>query len=230
MSDVSTLTAREGSKSDSSIDNVLKQYDAYIFALAREAVPRHFGYSVSNEEELSLEIDELAQRSRIKLWQALQKRHITSPKGYIQYIVHSECIDLIRQRRSAIPLPLNEEGELSLGDVLFTADEEARDPAGVVEQRERLIERLTKLVDVIEKHLPKRQRQAILCSLKARVDDIDQLEDTLATRQISLDAIQYPVEQKERLTLRVSCSLARRTIAQSLDIDMSCYKRAGMAL
>src|SRR5580700_2076456 len=103
VNDVSSLTPREN---DSSINNMLNQYDGYIFGLAQKAIPQHFGYTISDGSELALEIDELAQRSRIKFWHALQKRQITSPKAYIRHIVYSECVDLARQRPPRVQLPL----------------------------------------------------------------------------------------------------------------------------
>src|SRR6266568_7822067 len=75
------------------IDEILRQNDGYILALAREKVPHH----IASPDVLDLEIHELAQRSRIKLWRMLQTRQITHVKAYIRYIVHSESMDMIRR-------------------------------------------------------------------------------------------------------------------------------------
>src|SRR5436305_2965708 len=48
------------------IDEILRQNDDYILALAVEEVPRH----IASPDVLDLEIHELAQRSRIKLWRS----------------------------------------------------------------------------------------------------------------------------------------------------------------
>lgn len=95
------------------IDGILRQNDEYILAMARKKVPRH----IASPEVLDLEIQELAQKSRIKLWKALQQRHITHIEAYIRCIVHSASIDMIRNSKSDLPLPLDEEGELYQGNV-----------------------------------------------------------------------------------------------------------------
>src|SRR5256885_16695694 len=99
-------------KYDDEINMILRRNDDYILTLAREKVPRH----IASPEVLDLEIHELAQRSRIKLWRALQKRHITHLKAYIRRIVHSESMDMVRSYKPDLPLPVDEDGELYQGD------------------------------------------------------------------------------------------------------------------
>src|SRR5947199_6526549 len=105
--------------SSSYINDILERYDDYILALAHEQYPRH----IASPEVLDLEIQELAQRSRIKLWRALQKRHITHLKPYIRLIVRSESIDMVRSYKPYLPLPIDEDGELYQGNVLVTPSE-----------------------------------------------------------------------------------------------------------
>ncbi len=135
-----------GGKYDANeIDEILRQNDGYILALAREKVPRH----IASPEVLDLEIHELAQRSRIKLWRALQKRHITHLKAYIRRIVHSESMDMVRSYKPDLPLSVDEDGELYQGDVLMVSGEGMQDPLYELEQKEMAAEYITQAVDVL---------------------------------------------------------------------------------
>src|SRR5437763_9375897 len=92
------------------IDENLEQYDTYIYALARKSIYNtHMRIRPNLLEERT---DELAQRVRIKLWQALQQRPITNLRAYIRRIVCNEVISMIRQQLRAVPLSLTEEGEM----------------------------------------------------------------------------------------------------------------------
>ncbi len=114
------------------IDEILRQNDDYIVAMAREKLPRH----IASPEVLDLEIQELAQRSRIKLWKALQHRHIRHIKAYIRCIVHSASVDMVRNYKPDLPLPLDEEGELYQGNVLVAFSEGMQDPLYELEKEQ----------------------------------------------------------------------------------------------
>ena len=152
-----------GNYNTNAIDEVLRQNDGYILALAREKVPRH----IASPEVLDLEIHELAQRSRIKLWRTLQKRHITHIKPYIRCIVHSESMDMVRCYKPDLPLPVDEDGELYQGDVLMVSGEGMQDPLYELEQKEMATEYITQAVDVL-RSFPPCQRQVMICSLKIK--------------------------------------------------------------
>jgi DNA-directed RNA polymerase specialized sigma24 family protein len=200
----------------------LDKYDDYIRALVQKIIPTRFGRLSSNEFEM--EIDEVAQRVRIKFWQALQKRHIDSPKTYIRCIINSECIDLARQHKPTVALSFDEEGELYLGHTLLAMGEHANDPEMIVEQEERLLELLKELLDIVRHRLPRRQREAFLCGLIEKIDDYDMLVKTLEDQQINLDEVPVHPAKAEQRTLQASRSQARRTIARYMQAIPPAYR------
>ncbi len=205
-------------------NKVLCDYDAYIYSLAQRTIPTHFG-RMSDSHAIEMEIDEIAQRSRIKFWLALKKRDIPFPKTYIRCIVKSECIDLARQHRPTMPLPVDDDGELSPGVVLLAASEKTGDPQMIVEQEERLLERLRELVDIVRQRLSRRQRQAFLRGLFEKLDDDDDmLKKTLQEleyQHVNLDEVFVPTDSSEKRTLQASNSQARRTIARYMNMVSS---------
>src|SRR5690348_4934068 len=57
-------------------------------------------------EVLDLEIDEMAQIIRIKLWQAMQQHRIEHLAAYIQRMAHNEMLQWLRRYRPVSPLSL----------------------------------------------------------------------------------------------------------------------------
>ena len=187
------------------IDEILRQNDGYILTLARKKVPRH----IASPEVLDLEINELAQRSRIKLWRALQKRHITHLKAYIRRIVHSESMDMLRSYKPDLPLPVDENGELYQGDVLMVPGEGMQDPLYELEQKEMAAEYITQAVDVL-RSFPPCQRQVMICSLKDQVDDVSTLMK--AFKKFGINIVSWPSQKKERIRLKASLSAAHKRV------------------
>jgi DNA-directed RNA polymerase specialized sigma24 family protein len=193
-----------GGKYDANeIDEILRQNDDYILALARKKVPRH----IATPEVLDLEINELAQRSRIKLWRALQKRHITHVKAYIRRIVHSESIDMVRRYKPDLPLPVDEDGELYQGDVLMVSGEGMQDPLYELEQKEMATEYITQAVDML-RSFPHCQRQVMICWLKDQLDDV--LTLTKAFKKFEINIVSWPAQKKEAIKLKASLSTAHK--------------------
>lgn len=206
---------------DSNINSLLRQYDAYIYALAQKSIPHQLAHS-AGENLFELEVDELAQRSRIKFWQALEKRQVAFPKTYIRHIVYSECVDLARQRKLLLPLPVDDDGELYEGNALVSTGEVTSDPESVLEQEERHSERLKELINIVLNHLTGQQKLAFLCGLKEKVDDVDALNETLAAHDFKLeDDVCAPRDRAERRSWQASCSQARRTIAQYMQTSLA---------
>lgn len=189
------------------IDKVLRQNDGYILALAREKVPRH----IAPPEVLDLEVHELAQRSRIKLWRTLQKRHITHIKAYIRCIVHSESMDMVRSYKPILPLPVDEDGELYQGDVLVAPGEEMQDPLYELEQKEMVAEYITQVVDALSS-FPPCQQQVMICSLKDQLDDVLLLTKAFKKFKINIETKRWPSEEKEVKNLKASLSAARKKL------------------
>ncbi len=195
------------------IAEILRQNDNYILTLAREKVPRH----IASSEVLDLEIQELAQRARIKLWRALQKRNITHLKAYIRCIVHSESIDMIRSSKSELPLPLDEEGELYQGNVLVMFSEGMQDPLYELEQKEIAAEYITQVVDMLHS-LPPCQRKIMICSLKEQLDDVPTLTQAFKKFEVNIEAVRWPSKKKEMQNLKASLSIARKKL-RSLNLN-----------
>ena len=116
------------------IDKVLEDFDGYIRSLVGRKMPR----AVVRREMLDMEVEEIVQNTRIKLWQAIQRREIINLKAYVRCIVHTECVNIVRGYKPTFPLPLNEEGELYQGKVLVAASQGMQDPADEIENREAL--------------------------------------------------------------------------------------------
>ena len=99
---------------DAEAVEILEHVNKYIFSLAWRKIPRY----MIHPEELDLEVDELAQQTRIKLWQALQKAHIASPMAYTGVIVFTESANMQRRYRPKHPLPNEDDGSLLITGML----------------------------------------------------------------------------------------------------------------
>ncbi len=157
------------------IEVVLASVDTYIIALTRRMA---HSLSFIKPSHIELEIDEIIQRVRIKLWWELQKRKITHLKAYIKVLVRSEYLDLCRQQRLAPSLNSDDtRDELELASV--ATGEEMQAPANELEQQEISADIISEIVQIICK-LPARQRYAMLCSLKDYIDNAPRLIEALS--------------------------------------------------
>jgi DNA-directed RNA polymerase specialized sigma24 family protein len=215
ISNLASASAFDNDYDVNEIDEILRLNDHYILALAREKVPRH----MVSPDVLDLEIYELAQRARIKLWRSLQKRHITHIKAYIKCIIHSESMDMIRRGKSDLPLPLDEEGELYQGGVLMVPSEGMRDPLYELEQKEMAAEYITQAVDIL-RSLPRCQQQAMVCSLKDQLDDVLALTKAFRKFEMNIEAVRWPSERKEVQNLKASLSIARKKLRSVLRSEL----------
>ncbi len=161
---------------------------------------------------LDLELDEIIQRVRIKLWQALEKRDIHYPYAYIKLIIQSEFIDMKRRKKLYLSLSIDE--ELTHDEVEIAARHTA-DPAETMAQK---IDASTCLKEMIQAvlALPPRQQYAMLCSLKERVDDLRQLIEAFKAYKLDIQAIQWPAGKAEKQLLHASLVPAKKTLAKSL--------------
>ena len=191
------------------IDENLEQYDTYIYALARKSIYNtHMRIRPNLLEERT---DELAQRVRIKLWQALQQRPITNLRAYIRRIVCNEVISMIRQQLRAVPLSLNEEGEMFQGQLLVERSEGMNDPAFEAEQLET-IDYYISLVACAVAKLPPRQQRAMICSLKEQLGNCKYFTEVCKHWNINTDSIAWPDGADELRRLKACISPARKNI------------------
>ena len=197
----------DGDYDSKEIEEILRRYDDYIIAIARKSIACRF----VSPEFLDFEIQELAQLCRIKLWRALQKGEITYIKAYIRRIVHSVSIDMVRNHKHELPLPLDEEGELYQGNLLVALSEGLQDPVYELEQKELAIEYMT-LVAGILRSLPPCQRRTMICTLKDQMDDLVTLTQVFKKCGVNIETIGWPSRKKELQSLRASLSIARKKL------------------
>jgi hypothetical protein len=164
---------------------------------------------------LGWEIDDLAQKVRIRVWQAWCKQHIENPRAYIKRVVHNENISCLRQRKNVMSLPLNEDGELNNDDRLFGEHAGPQDPQQQFEQEETIRDYIDQTADVVAT-LPRTQQRAILCSLKDRVDDLLTWTHTLQQRGLDIGSVHWPTDSEELQALRSSASIARKKLYASV--------------
>ncbi len=192
------------------IDGILYQYDPFIRALAQKHIPR----SIFRREVLELEIDDLAQITRFRLWQALQKQHIRNMKAFIRCIVSNEVIDMMRRHRPILPFYVDEDGELPQAFIVITYGQGIEDPVEVVEQEEMLYSYSSNLIKDVQA-LPKQQQRAMLCMLKDKISDILSVVDMFEPYGIDVESITWPATEKELRSAYVSLSLARKKLRAS---------------
>lgn len=207
--------------SDENIDEMLEKFDPYIVALARKKAPR----SVAHPELFYDVVDELAQKTRIKLWQTIQRQHIVNPKPYIKCIIRTESIDMLRSHKQVLPLPIDEVGELYQGDLLISPSEEMDDPACELEQKEAATDLIEAVADALLA-LPPRQNFAMSCYLVERVSDVLLLTKALKKRKVEIEKAQWPNDEADVHRLKASVATARRKIAQHMALNLSDPKKS----
>lgn len=206
-------------------DALLARWYPCILAHVRAGM----AYSVLRPEMLDLEIGDIAQEVLIKLWQALGQQRIQTPKASIRRIVHHALIDRVRRERMRplVPLPVDEEGELSLGTALLVQQDTVEDPATAFEQAETAAALSADIVRAVQS-LPPRQRQAMILSLAARADDVPQLME--AFKGYLVERGGHGPETQERQWLRASLSVARRNVGHSMSVRQREGQRTVRAL
>ncbi|HLH60835.1 MAG TPA: sigma-70 family RNA polymerase sigma factor [Ktedonobacteraceae bacterium] len=206
------------SDADPDIERVLEEIDWYIQLLARKALP----VSGSMFTHVDFDVDDLTQVSRIKLWQALQKKDIDNPRAYLRRIVHNEVVNILRQLREHVSLRTDIDGELSADFMVETFCEELDSPEHIVEQEEAVAELLSDITSAIAR-LHARQRHVAFCTARDRVDDLDQFLDACEAHGLDT-GYEWPDDEKERHLLQASFGAARSNIARHMDLDMAAYR------
>ncbi len=213
----SSLSTSFSQTSDLDTNELLEEYDLYICSQARNHVNRK--RSMLHPDTLNMEIDDLAQQTRIKIWQGQQKTTISNPKAYIRRVVHNESITMIRQSKPTTSLPTDEEGELYSCEVLFQSTA-TQDPLREIEQQETEQFYTQEAVHAIST-LPTRQRQAMLCALKDKVDDLLAWVTMCKIYNMDMDVVEWPEEGQALQSMRSSVSAARKKLRPMLDSVVS---------
>jgi len=181
------------------IAELLEKLDKHIVNLARKRIPR---YTVRAGEH-ELEIDELAQQTRVKLWLALRKSDIANPAGYAGSIVYTEAVNMQRRFRSMDIVSQR------VGEQLRT--NEMQDPTLDIEQRESMKACVTIAAQAI-RALPPCQRRAIICALKDARDDTFPLLAALQTLGIDVESVCWPEDKIAVQRMRASLTVSRKKL------------------
>lgn len=205
---------------DATADELLTKLDAYIIDTVSKKMSR-LSSSVVPPDILDLEIDEMIQLVRIKLWQAQQQQQpIQYPRAYIQAIVTHAYVDRIRayKNQRAMSLQAYESSELYTGDMIATPQDEVN-PASVFEQTEAT-KTVSADIAMAVLSLPPRQRQAMIASLAEQEYDVSLVLQELKNHQVDVD-MGWPEDKSERQRLRASLSVARKKIGHVMRIKQS---------
>ena len=211
--------------SDPEIEEILVRLDPYIVASV-EKMARHSS-NIARPEVVDLEIDEITQRVRIKFWGALKEKPIAYPKAYIRTIVNNEFNDIPRKRKAPLPLPTDEDGEIHLGNTLLAEREGMSDPAYEFELDEGLNGWMALAAQAIS-HLSPRQKHAMICLLKERIDNRIQLVEAFERHKVNIEDFAWPDNEADEIRLKASIYAARYNIAQRIGILLAEYKQRGI--
>jgi len=209
---ITNLSRRSVDASSRDIDDFFAGLDRFLFSLARKWIP----YDMIPVDVLDLEIDELVQQTRIKLWLALQKEHITNLKAYIKKIAYHESVNIARHYKRNVSLTCNEEGEICCSEAWLSLYCKTGDPLREFEQQEEIIDSAQKVVPAVLA-LPPRQRQAVLCALKELIVDIVPIVDIFSKNGLDIEAASWSNQKDEIQRLQASLSLARKRLRAGRD-------------
>jgi DNA-directed RNA polymerase specialized sigma24 family protein len=196
-----------------SVDAILLQIDPLIVALTER---------IQCATLTDWEREEIAQRVRMKLWEALPGKEISNPRAYLRRTVHHEFISFLRQRKVLSRWATNEDGEPYQGKTLITLSQGMGDPQGEVEQEEALQEMMERVVDAIMA-LPKMQKVAMVCYIRERLDDPNLLTEAFKRRDLDITVFQWPQDRVAKQRLQASCRPGRLSMAQQMKIDLCAY-------
>ena len=197
------------SRSDT-CEAILRRLDGYIISQVHR-LGRCYSRDI-HPAVLDLELEVCIERVRTKLWQALEKRVIYYPYAYIKLIIQSEFIDMKRRQKPYLSVSIDE--GLTHAEVEI-ATRHMADPAETVAQQMDASTCLKEMIQAVLA-LPPRQQNAMICSLKERVDDLRQLIEAFKVYKMDIQAIQWPAGKAEKQLLHASLVPAKKTLAKSL--------------
>jgi DNA-directed RNA polymerase specialized sigma24 family protein len=202
--------------SSNDINTMLETLDAYIQMLAS----KHLPYQLSSSATRDLNVAELAQQIRIKLWQALEKERgslerIKNVKAYTYTIARHEATNMLRAHKPILPLPVDDDDEINCEHMLINPGEGLQDPLCVLEQAEHLEECINQTADIIEA-LPKRQQLAMICELKDHIEETLPIINRLLASKKDILQKTWPTEKNDAHSLKVSLSVSRKKLRKEL--------------
>jgi DNA-directed RNA polymerase specialized sigma24 family protein len=204
------------------IEEMLERYEPYIRTQVKQK-------ALSYPEVADQDLDDIAQDVWIHFWLKLCREKVDHPKAYLQRMIDHAFIDFARsqkRRGPVLPLPVppnSEQKEEALPDL---CDMTMLDPETNFVQWEAACNRAAQSARAIEK-LPPHQKLAIECSLCERLDAPAQFSPLFRACHVNIENTQWPTTELDKRRLKASLSAARRTIAHTMNIDLSDYKRKG---
>ena len=206
---------------DPTPEEILVLHDSYIVALVRQRALGSTNFAKPGQ--FDLEVDDMAQRVRIKFWQALLARQVRHPKAYLRTMVWNEFNDFSRKPRQPLPLLTDDDGEWHAGDGKELDMAWEMDPADRFEESESLDELMDSTVSALAKLAP-RQQQAMICELYEKIDTTLQLIETLREHAVDVKAIEWPENEADKTLLKASLSPARHKMAKHMEFDIRAHR------
>lgn len=206
---------------DPTPEELLAQHDQYIVALVRQRALGSTNFAKPGQ--FDLEVDDMAQRVRIKFWQALVTKRIEYPKAYLSTIVWNEFHDLSRKRKPPLQLLTDDDGEWCAGDAKELDRAWEMDPADRFEESEKLDELMDSAADALAKLAP-RQQQAMICDLYEKIDTTLQFIEALHKHCVDVKTVAWPEKDAEKTLLKASLSPARHKMAQYMEFDIRTHR------
>ena len=207
--------------SDPTPEEILAQHDQYIVALVTRRALRSTNFAKPGQ--FDLEVDEMAQRVRIKFWQALKTKQIKFPRAYLSAIVWNEFHDLSRKPKQPLPLLTDDDGEWYAGDGKELDMAWEADPADQFEESESLNELVDLTASALAK-LPPRQQQAMICDLYEKIDTTLQLIEALREHRVDVETVEWPAKEADKTLLKASVSPARHKMAKYMEFDIRAHR------
>lgn len=207
--------------SDPTPDEILAQHDQYIVALVMQRAFRSTNFAKPGQ--FDLEVDETAQRVRIKFWQALVTKRIEYPKAYLRKMVSNEFHDLSRRREQPLPLLTDDDGEWYLGDMEELEKAWEMDPADEFEESEALDDLMDSTVSALAKLAP-RQQQVMICNLYEKIDTTLQLIEAMHKHCVDVQSVEWPEGEADKALLKASLSPARQKMAKYMEFDIDAHR------
>ncbi len=200
--------------SDPTPEAILVELDPYIVTLVGR-LARSLPSLVRTGTD---DLDEIAQRVRIKYWRALECRPIEHHKAYIRSIVMHEIAEMARKRKPTLPLLYNEDGELYMGDVEIAICEEMANPEAIYLEGESFLARLERCMAFMSA-LPARQQRVLACRVFEAIGELQEVIEAFERHDIGEEMQRWPASEADKKLLKASHSAARKKAERDLLLE-----------
>jgi hypothetical protein len=174
-------------------EELVRQLDSYIIMRVTQKMQRNakFMYTAT----FDLDVDEVIQQVRVKLWNAAQKQEIRNLKVHTACLISTTIVDLFRSHKRITSLPLYDEGEPYVGNLLIDLGQGLDDPSYEVDQEASIKELLGRVRHERVK-FPPSQRFALLCALNERIDDPVLRQHLFGNQLATFTWLENPIERQ----------------------------------